>query len=238
MVTINSVATIVVETPEGSGRLHCAPADPPQAVLILGHGAGGGIDALDLSVLAERLPAHGVSVVRFEQPWRVAGKKVASPPAKLDAAWRAAVPQAVSTAAAGSAANTPVFFGGRSAGARVACRTASEFADSLDSSSSSSGGVAGVVCCAFPLHPPGRPDRSRASELLQAGTPRLVLQGERDPFGRTDEVRAATAEDAAVRVVTVPEADHSMRPAKTAGITSAQVQDLIADEVATFCLDR
>ncbi|HEY9293892.1 MAG TPA: alpha/beta family hydrolase [Microlunatus sp.] len=214
--------TIEVDTPQGPGRFYLRDAETPQALLIMGHGAGGGVDAVDLSVLASRLPSHGITVARFEQPWRTAGKKVASPPPKLDIAWNAAVPRLLVEQPDG----LPYFFGGRSAGARVACRTAPEF--DL---------VRGVVCCAFPLHPPGRPERSRADELLGAGVPRLVLQGERDTFGGTDEVRAATADDPAIKIVKVPGADHSMKTTKNGPITPAELRELITDSVINFVLD-
>jgi len=209
-----------VDTPEGPGRFFIVDADDPAALLIMGHGAGGGIDAVDLSVLASRLPEHGITVARFEQPWRTAGKKVASPPPRLDSAWTGAVPELLA-----GFPGLPYFFGGRSAGARVACRTAPEFAE-----------VRGVVCCAFPLHPPGRPDRSRAGELLGAAVPRLVIQGERDTFGGPDEVRAVITGTDPITIIPVPGADHSMRTAKSAAITPAEVRDLITDSVINFVL--
>jgi len=209
-----------VDTPEGPGRFYLSDADSPAALLIMGHGAGGGVDAVDLSVLASRLPDQGITLARFEQPWRAAGKKVASPPPRLDVAWNAAVPALLA-----ELDGLPYFFGGRSAGARVACRTAAQFPD-----------VRGVVCCAFPLHPPGRPDRSRASELLGAGVPTLVVQGERDTFGGPDEVLAVLIQDEPITVVTVPGADHSMRTAKSAAITPTGIRDLITDTVGRFVL--
>lgn len=218
--------TLDVTTPEGPGRFHLARAEQPRALLILGHGAGGGVDAADLSVLASRLPGRGITVARFEQPWRIAGRKVASLPPKLDIAWNAVVPQLLDRLGD----HGPVFFGGRSAGARVACRTAPLF-----------GAVQGVVCCAFPLHPPGRPDKSRAAELLGAGVPRLVLQGERDTFGRpaeVAEVAVAAGVDDQITIVTVPGADHSMRTAKGGPLTPAQVRDLITESVIDFVLDE
>ncbi|QGN32265.1 alpha/beta family hydrolase [Microlunatus sp. Gsoil 973] len=207
-----------IETPEGPGRFWIADADTPAALLIMGHGAGGGVDAVDLSVLASRLPDHGVTVARFEQPWRLAGKKVASPPPRLDTAWNAAVPSLLT-----ELPGLPYYFGGRSAGARVACRTAPGFPD-----------VRGVVCCAFPLHPPGRPDRSRAAELLGAALPRLVVQGERDSFGTAEELGDLVAPGDTVSIVAVPGADHSMKTAKSAPISPAQVRDLITDAVLGF----
>lgn len=205
-----------VDTPQGPGRLVvAATAADPYAVLLVGHGAGGGIDARDLVVLADQLPRQGIQVVRYEQPWRTAGRKVAVAPPKLDEAWRPAV------AAVRSWSGLPLLFGGRSAGARVACRTATE----LD--------AAGVVCLSFPLHPPGKPERSRAPELLGAGVATLVLQGERDPFGRPAEVIAGVGE-ADVRVVAVPDADHGLKVPARAEFTAARVADLVAAEVADF----
>lgn len=215
---------VEVDTPEGLGRFHLAVAAEPRALVILGHGAGGGIDAVDLSVLASRLPERGITVARFEQPWRVAGRKVGSLPPRLDIAWTAAVPRLLERLGDHTGI---VFTGGRSAGARVACRTAA--ADER---------VRGVVCCAFPLHPPGRPEKSRAAELLAAGVPRLVLQGEKDSFGGPAEVRAVLSPDDDVTVVPIPGADHSLRVAKGGPISPAGLRDLVADSVASFILDR
>lgn len=209
-----------VDTPEGPGRFYLADADSPAALLIMGHGAGGGVDAVDLSVLASRLPDRGITVARFEQPWRTAGKRVASRPPRLDIAWNAAVPELLA-----EFDSVPYFFGGRSAGARVACRTAPEFPE-----------VRGVVCCAFPLHPPGRPDRSRADELLGAGVRRLVVQGERDSFGGPEEIRAVVPAGEPITIVPVPGADHSMKTAKSGPISPAELRDLITDSVARFVL--
>ena len=164
-----------IATPEGPGRLFVDAAEEPTATLLLGHGAGGGVTAPDLELLARRLPSSGTTVIRFEQPWRTAGRRVAVPPPRLDVGWQAAVEVVLQTV------EGPLLFGGRSAGARVACRTAAEFA------------AAGVVCLAFPLHLPGRPEKSRAHELLTPTVPRLVLQGTRDTFGTPDEIRALPA---------------------------------------------
>lgn len=214
-----------VSTPVGDGRLFTNRADDPVATLVLGHGAGGGVDAADLAALARELPPRGVTVVRFEQPWRTAGRKVAVLPPKLDQGWIAAIEHLQQTADA----DQRVYFGGRSAGARVACRTAPLFT------------VTGVVCLAFPLHPPGRPEKSRAPELLGAGVSRLVLQGSKDAFGGPDEVRAAMAAAADsgaadIELVEVPGADHSYRVAKSAAFSSRDVTALVVDTVGEFCL--
>jgi predicted alpha/beta-hydrolase family hydrolase len=192
-------------------------AGRPEALLVLGHGAGGGPDAPDLALLARRLPELGVTVVRVEQPWRLAGRRVAVAPPRLDEAWLEIVPLLVEPWS-----DLPLFAGGRSAGARVACRTAGAL------------GVQGVVCLAFPLHPPGRPDRSRAAELLAPQVPRLVLQGSRDSFGGADDVRRAVAERPDVRVVELSGADHSFRLAKGSTTRPGDQREQVVAEVARF----
>ena len=152
-----------VATPHGDGRLVSTARRRPVATLLLSHGAGRGIDTRDLEALAATLPRQGISVQLFEQPWRVAGRKVASPPATLDAGFMAA--------ASALRTRTPLVVGGRSAGARSAARTARVL------------GAAGCLALAFPLHPPGRPEKSRLDELLGAGVTTLVVQGENDPSG-------------------------------------------------------
>jgi uncharacterized protein len=180
-------------------------------VLVLGHGAGGGVEAPDLVAVAAALPPRGVSVVLVEQPWRVAGRKVAAPPATLDRAWEAVLADPKVRGAG------RLLVGGRSAGARVAVRTAVRL------------GAQGCVCLAFPLHPPGRPDRSRAGELAAAGLPVLVVQGERDPFGGPGELAGPA------QVVPVPYADHSFRVPKSAPVTPEQTLAVLVGAVAAFC---
>lgn len=182
---------MVVPTPEGDARLVVDGASGrTRGLLVLGHGAGGGIQARDLVALAGKLPGSGFTVVRVEQPWRLAGRRVAPPPRALDRAWLAAL-DAVRR-------DGPLAVGGRSAGARVACRTARAV------------GAAAVVALAFPLHPPGRPDRSRWNELAEAGVPTLVVQGDRDAFGRPTEFPPGDHE-----LVVVPHADHGMAVPKS-----------------------
>ena len=209
---------LTVATPQGPGRCFVDPADEPTALLALGHGAGGGVNAPDLELLARRLPVLGITVVRFEQPWRTAGRRVAGPPATLDEAWRAAVAELGGQPWAGGR----LFVGGRSAGARVACRTAL----AVD--------AVGVVCLAFPLHLPGRPEKSRAAELLTAGVPRLVLQGGNDAFGRPAEIREAMGVAPGIRLVELPGADHGFRVAKGAAFTAADLRARVLGEVGLF----
>ena len=205
-------------TPSGEARAHVYPAAPPSAgcTLVLGHGAGGGISARDLHAVAVGLPARGITVVLVEQPWRVAGNRVAAAPARLDQAWLAVLadPQ-VRAVVPGTLA-----VGGRSAGARVACRTAT--AVRCDA----------VVCLAFPLHPPGRPDRSRADELLGAGVRTLVVQGERDPFGGPEQLPAGPS------IVGVPFADHGFAVPASSPLTQPQALALLVDAVCRFLTGR
>jgi uncharacterized protein len=134
---------------------------------VLGHGAGGGVESPDLVGATQAARSAGLSVALVEQPYRVAGRRSPAPANQLDAAWIAVVLQL----RAGPLSRVPILTGGRSAGARVACRTAVE-TDSV-----------GVLCLAFPLHPPGRPEKSRLAELDAVKVPTLVVQGESDPFG-------------------------------------------------------
>lgn len=207
-----------ITTPLGPARMYAEVPPEPRAVLLLGHGAGGGVQAPDLVALTE-LVAHAVAVLRYEQPWRTAGKRVAPPPARLDEGWRPARAYAETRFA-----GLPLLLGGRSAGARVACRSA---AQSLP-------GVRAVVALSFPLHPPGRPESSRTPELLSAGCPVLVLQGERDPFGTPADVAAAVAGNPAYRIVPVPGCAHELKPAKRAPFDAAAVAGLLLREVASL----
>jgi uncharacterized protein len=192
-----------VSTPYGDGRLHVHQATDPSATLVLSHGAGGGVEARDLVALARALPAQGFSVALFEQPWRVAGKRVASPPPTLDVGLEAAV--------GALQAHTPYVVGGRSAGARSAARCAVRL------------GAVGCLALSFPLHPTGRPEKSRVDELTGAGVPTLVVQGERDPMGRPEEFPEGT--DLAV----VPEADHSLRVPARGALSQTEALDLVVE---------
>lgn len=140
-----------------------------RALLVLGHGAGGGVDTADLVAVRDATQRAGLVVARVTQPYRVAGRRTPPNATVLDAAWV----EAVGAARARAGAGLPLVVGGRSSGARVACRTARAL------------GAIGVVALAFPLHPPGRPEVSRAGELDPA-MPTLVINGDRDPFGVPD----------------------------------------------------
>ncbi|OAR24726.1 hydrolase [Streptomyces sp. ERV7] len=200
----------LVETPAGDARITWhGPEDAP-LVLALGHGAGGGIEARDLQAVAAALPPLGLRVALVEQPWRVAGKKVAPAPRTLDAGWRGVWP-------ALAAAGVPVVAGGRSAGARVACRTAKEL------------GAVAVLALSFPLHPPGKPEKSRADELLGAGVPTLVVQGGNDPFGRPGEFPEGD-----YQLVEVPFGDHGFAVPKRASLTQDAALGIITEGVGRW----
>jgi hypothetical protein len=184
------VKTLDVETPHGPGRVHLHVAGGARAALVLGHGAGGGVESKDLVVATEVAPDEGVSVALFEQPYRVAGRRSPAPAPRLDAAWTAAI----ESLRAGDFSGLPLIVGGRSVGARVACRTAEDV------------GAIAVLCLAFPVHAPGRggdPKASRLDELDGVQVPTLVVQGDRDPFGMPPPGRNRT-------VVTVP-GDHGLK---------------------------
>jgi predicted alpha/beta-hydrolase family hydrolase len=173
------------------------------ATLVLSHGAGNGIEARDLAALAAALPAQGFTVALFEQPWRVAGRRIATAPATLDVGLTAAV--------ASLAPGAPFVVGGRSAGARSAARCALGL------------GAAGCLALSFPLHPPGHPEKTRLAELSGAGVPTLVVQGERDPMGRPEEF----PED--VDLAVVPAADHGLKVPASGPLDQAGALDLIVE---------
>ena len=201
--TVRSVAT-----PQGEGRLHTRRARSPAATLLLSHGAGGGIEARDLEALADALPAQGVSVVLFEQPWRVAGRKIATPPATLDAALRCAADV--------MRVRTPLVVGGRSAGARSAARTARAL------------GATGCLALSFPLHPPGRPERSRLDELASVGLPTLVVQGSNDAMGRPEEFPESLR---GVDLAVVPGADHAFKVPFRGPVTQDEALGIVVESV-------
>jgi len=200
-----------ITTPVGTARVTVAGSGA--ALAVLGHGAGGGIEAADIRAVTAALLERGWTVARVEQPYRVSGRHAPDRAPKLDAAWSAVVehlragarsttsPRARSTTSHGARSTTPLLVGGRSSGARVACRTAAALE------------AAAVVCLAFPLHPPGRVESSRAEELgLVADIPLLVVQGTRDAFGTPAEFPPS------VHVASV-EGDHSLR--RTAAVAAA-----------------
>jgi predicted alpha/beta-hydrolase family hydrolase len=188
-----------LETPHGLARAHLQPVESPRAALVLGHGAGGGVSSPDLVGAAEAARGAGLSVALVEQPYRVAGRRAPAPAKQLDEAWVAVVSQLFE--------GLPLIVGGRSLGARVACRTAEEV------------GAVAVLCLAFPVHPPGRPEKSRMAELDAVKVPTLVVQGESDPFGMPPDGPNRT-------VVRIP-GTHSLR-------SSAAVEAAVSDWLETL----
>jgi uncharacterized protein len=184
-------ATFGVDTPHGLANVHLQRAPEPRAALVLGHGAAGGVGSRDLVAAAKVARGKGITVALVEQPYRVAGRRSPAPARQLDAAWTAVIEHLLE----GELRGLPLIVGGRSLGARVACRTAK-----------ATGAVA-VLCLAFPLQPPRRAGRpaapSRLPELDGVSLPTLVVQGERDPFGIPPAASRRT-------VVQVP-GDHSLR---------------------------
>jgi len=179
-----------IDTPHGPARVHLETVERPVAALVLGHGAGGGVNAPDLVAASEAARSRGVSVALVEQPYRVAGRRSPAPARQLDAAWLAVARHLREQEFSG----LRLISGGRSAGARVACRTAAD------------AGADAVVCLAFPVHPPGKgddPTKSRLPELDSVQLPTLVVQGQSDPFGMPPDGPNRT-------VIRVP-GNHSLR---------------------------
>lgn len=199
-----------IDTPAGRAGVVLEIPEAPRVLLMVGHGAGGDIDAPDLVTLKDVALAAGIAVARVRQPYRVAGRRAPAPARQLDAAWVGVAGALRDTTGpfAGRSRrirDLPLVATGRSSGARVACRTASDC------------GAAAVLALAFPLHPPGRPDKSRAAEL-EIAVPLLVVQGGRDAFGKAAEFPSG------VRIFEVDGADH--------GLKSSSFQDVAARAVA------
>ncbi|WP_137294668.1 alpha/beta family hydrolase [Nocardioides dongxiaopingii] len=194
---------LLVDTPHGEGRLVIDRARRPIATVLLGHGAGAGIDTRDLEALASVLPRNDVTVVRFEQPWKRAGRKVATAPATLDAALVAGADRLRT--------RTPLVVGGRSAGARSAARTAKRL------------GAVGCLALAFPLHPPGRPEKSRLDELRRTRVATLVVQGERDTMGAPDEFPAD------IDMAVIPGGDHGFKVPARGPVTQEVALEILVE---------
>ncbi|PZS26801.1 MAG: alpha/beta hydrolase [Pseudonocardiales bacterium] len=195
-----------VEAPGGPAWVDLErPKGKPAALIAIGHGAGGGVETRDLLAVCDAALAAGCAVARITQPYRVAGRRSPAPAPRLDEAWLAAI--SAVRAQRGLRA-VPLITAGRSSGARVACRTATD-----------SGAIA-VVALAFPVHPPGKPEKSRLDELALPTVPVLVVQGDRDAFGMPPPDAAA--------VVVIPGADHSLKkdPAAVAAAVVAFLSGL------------
>jgi uncharacterized protein len=205
---------VEIGTGEGPARAEVGrpPAGEPAFLLVLTHGAGGDPDSADLLAVAAAASRLGGAVARVTQPYRVKGRRAPGPPARQDAAWVEVVAALRRTAGEG----LPLIQGGRSNGARVACRTASAV------------GARAVIALAFPLHPPGRPGRSRAAELAAAGTDVLVLNGDRDPFG----IPEGTGR---IRVVVLAGESHALsrRPGEAGRAAGSWLRELLAANDAT-----
>ena len=200
------------------GRLHIAEAETPRAVLLLGHGASGKIDGADLVALVAALPAEGITVIRHEQAWKVAGGPMRARPDQLDPGWQFAVRHV-----AEHHPYIPLLVGGHSAGARCACR---------GSANPDLPPQAAVLALSFPLHPPGKPERSRVYELAGVPIPVTVVQGERDPFGSANELVDALPDgwfDAPQRrLVPIPGAGHDLVPLKRVMARQEAMQLVVA----------
>ena len=198
---------VEIPTPSGPAWADVEPPDGDAVALtLIGHGAGGGVEAADILAARDAALAAGHVVARITQPYRVAGRRSPAPAARLDEAWLA-----VTAVLVEQLGPLPTVHCGRSSGARVACRTATE------------AGADAVIALAFPVHPPGKPERSRLDELDLPTVPVLVVQGDRDPFGMPPQRPGR-------RVVVIPGADHSMRKGRPAIV--AAVGEFLAEHLA------
>jgi uncharacterized protein len=210
--TLPTSVPVMVPTPGGLARVQVRRPRGARGTVVLGHGAGGGLKSVDLAAAVSLLDAEGWATALVEQPWLVAGRRVAGPPPTLDAAWVPVVEELRSRGGALGRVRGPLVLGGRSAGARVACRTASTLAADA------------VLCLSFPLHLPGyagRPDKSRAPELrlvTDSGRSIASVQGENDPFGTAAELAAYLPEGSVY-----PVAGRHTIPRSSAAAVSAAV---------------
>ncbi|MEU8106583.1 alpha/beta family hydrolase [Nonomuraea muscovyensis] len=194
-----------VMTPRGPARVDVDEAERPRMLLVLTHGSAGGVDAPDLVAVRDAALGVGASVARVTQPFRMAGARAPGSAARQDEAWGVVLGELRARWP-----GLPLVQGGRSNGARVACRTAEDV------------GATAVVALAFPLHPPGRPERSRADELRGAGVDVLVVNGDRDPFGVPDAADAT-------RLVVLPGEGHDLKkdPARVGQVVAEWITSLV-----------
>jgi uncharacterized protein len=201
------VTMLELETPHGPARAHVHAAEEAKGSLVLGHGAGGGIASRDLVTATEVAVSEGFTVALVEQPYRVAGRRSPAPAPQLDAAWTAVVEHLLRDDLRG----LPLLVGGRSSGARVACRTSRAL------------GAVGVLCLAFPFQPPrrrsGAESPSRLDELDAVTVPVLIVQGSRDQFGIPPAAPS--------RTVVQVSSDHSLRT--DLGAVAAAVREWLRD---------
>ncbi|WP_433444378.1 alpha/beta hydrolase family protein [Nonomuraea sp. CA-141351] len=193
-----------VMTPRGPALVQMDEVAEPRLLLVLTHGSSGGVDAPDLLAVRDAALRAGATVARVTQAFRVAGARAPGSAVRQDEAWEIVLKELRKRRP-----GLPVVQGGRSNGARVACRTARAV------------GAAAVVALAFPLHPPGKPERSRADELRGAGVDVLVVNGDRDPFGVPE------AEDAA-RLVVLPGEGHDLKK------DPARVGEVVAEWIVHY----
>lgn len=193
-----------VMTPRGRALVEIDEVPGARLLLVLTHGSAGGVDAPDLLAVRDAAMGVGASVARVTQAFRVAGARAPGSPVRQDEAWKIVLSELRARLP-----GLPVVQGGRSNGARVACRTAKAV------------GAAAVVALAFPLHPPGKPERSRAGELRGAGVDVLVVNGDRDPFGVPDAADAA-------RLVVLPGEGHDLK------MDPARVGEVVAEWITRY----
>ncbi|MDQ6642158.1 MAG: hydrolase [Actinomycetota bacterium] len=210
----------LLPTPQGDARVLVRSAQKPRATLLLQPGAGGGIGARELVALSTGLPSDGITTLVLQHPFSVAGKRMAPRPAVLDESLTSVVRELRRDLLEGE----PLVLGGRSAGARSSARMARPL------------GAVACLALAFPLHPPGKPERSRLEELLGVGVPTLVVQGGRDVFGRPDEFPSRLPEG--IRMSVLPDADHGFAVPRSAVPDQAASLEWLVEEVRSWLRDH
>ncbi|MEY2748145.1 MAG: hypothetical protein RLZZ168_161 [Cyanobacteriota bacterium] len=220
---LSSVSAALIDA---DGRLVSEPSSPPAAVLLLAHGAGAPMDSPFMAAMAEGLAACGWRVVRFEFPY-MAGRRQGGPrraPDRMPKLEQAFCEQ-VQRESQRHAAGLPLFIGGKSMGGRVASLVADGLASALD--------LRGCLCLGYPFHPPGKPEALRTAHLQGLRTPTLILQGERDAFGRRGEVEAYPLGER-VALGWIPSGDHSFKPTRSSGLSEAEAWGMAVQAADAF----
>ena len=196
-------------------------AKNPVATLLLAHGAGAPMDSPFMESLAAALADRGIQVVRFEFPYmqRRREEQRKFPPNRAPQLLEAFARQVASVERSG----LPLWVGGKSMGGRMASMLAAEGAREID----------GVVAFGYPFHPPGKPENTRTEHLASLAVPMLICQGERDPFGKPEEVKGYSL-DEGIRVQWLEGGDHDFKPLKRSGRTQQQLIEEAASRVLAF----
>lgn len=188
-----------------------------EKTVVLAHGAGAPMDSEFMEHFAAGLAEGGLRVARFEFPYMIKRRE----DGKRRPPDRAPVLLETYLSIAAELGPENLIVGGKSMGGRIASMIADE------------AGVAGLVCLGYPFHPPGKPEKLRTEHLAELKTPALILQGERDTFGKRDEVAGYTLSKS-ITFDFLPDGDHDLKPRKASGRTRAENWADAMDRMAGF----